>query len=112
METDEKELLAEKIARRLVEEIQGADANDFSQIQATLKDLQGRIISIEQRLLSHQNSALQSLKTLPHPSRERFALAETNPNEFNEFSPEEKACAFEPNGKPCDYCAMCSSRGF
>jgi len=24
----------------------------------------------------------------------------------------EKACTFEPNGKPCDHCAMCSSRGF
>jgi hypothetical protein len=24
----------------------------------------------------------------------------------------EKACPFEPAGKPCDNCAMCNSRGF
>ena len=24
----------------------------------------------------------------------------------------EKTCSVEPGGKPCDHCAMCSSRGF
>jgi hypothetical protein len=29
-----------------------------------------------------------------------------------EFFESEKKCSVEPAGKPCDHCAMCSSRGF
>jgi hypothetical protein len=50
--------------------------------------------------------------TSSHPSQERFNVNEAIVDELVEFFEKEKACSFEPNGKPCDHCAMCSSRGF
>lgn len=50
--------------------------------------------------------------TESHPSQERFNINEAIVDELVEFFQNEKACSFEPNGKPCDHCAMCSSRGF
>jgi hypothetical protein len=47
-----------------------------------------------------------------HPSQERFNVNEAIVDELVDFFEKEKACSFEPNGKPCDHCAMCSSRGF
>ena len=51
--------------------------------------------------------------TLPtHPSQERFGVEEATVAELVEFFENEKKCSVEPGGKPCDHCAMCSSRGF
>jgi len=47
-----------------------------------------------------------------HPSEERFGVEEAAVSELVEFFEKEKTCAVEPGGKPCDHCAMCSSRGF
>jgi hypothetical protein len=50
--------------------------------------------------------------TSDHPSQERFGIEEATVAELVEFFESEKKCAIEPGGKPCDHCAMCSSRGF
>ena len=47
-----------------------------------------------------------------HPSLERFGVEEATVSELVDFFQNEKACSLEPGGKPCDHCAMCSSRGF
>jgi hypothetical protein len=47
-----------------------------------------------------------------HPSQERFGVEEATVAELVEFFENEKKCSVEPGGKPCDHCAMCSSRGF
>jgi hypothetical protein len=47
-----------------------------------------------------------------HPSQERFGVEEATIAELVEFFESEKKCSVEPGGKPCDHCAMCSSRGF
>jgi hypothetical protein len=47
-----------------------------------------------------------------HPSQERFGVEEAAVSELVEFFENEKKCTVEPGGKPCDHCAMCSSRGF
>jgi hypothetical protein len=47
-----------------------------------------------------------------HPSQERFGVEEATVSELVEFFENEKKCALDPSGKPCDHCAMCSSRGF
>jgi hypothetical protein len=47
-----------------------------------------------------------------HPSLDKFNVAESIANEIFAGMQKEKACAFEPNGKPCDHCSMCNSRGF
>jgi hypothetical protein len=47
-----------------------------------------------------------------HVSQERFGIEEATVTELVEFFENEKKCSVEPGGKPCDHCAMCSSRGF
>ncbi|HMF57694.1 MAG TPA: hypothetical protein VK619_15230 [Pyrinomonadaceae bacterium] len=47
-----------------------------------------------------------------HPSQERFDVNEAAVSELVDFFEKEKTCSIEPGGKPCDHCAMCSSRGF
>ena len=51
----------------------------------------------------------------PRPStsvRSAFGVEEAAVSELVEFFESEKKCSVEPGGKPCDHCAMCSSRGF
>jgi hypothetical protein len=47
-----------------------------------------------------------------HPSQERFGVEEAAVSELVDFFEKEKMCSVEPGAKPCDHCAMCSSRGF
>ena len=47
-----------------------------------------------------------------HPSQERFGVEEATVSELVDFFEKEKVCSVEPGGKPCDHCAMCSTRGF
>lgn len=47
-----------------------------------------------------------------HPSQEKFGVEEATVSELVDFFEKEKMCSVEPGGKPCDHCAMCSSRGF
>ena len=53
-----------------------------------------------------------SLPIASHPSQERFGVEEATVSELVEFFENEKQCSVDPSGKPCDHCAMCSSRGF
>lgn len=47
-----------------------------------------------------------------HPSTHKFKVEEAAVAELVDFFEKEKTCTMEPGGKPCDQCAMCSSRGF
>jgi hypothetical protein len=47
-----------------------------------------------------------------HPSQDRFGVEEAAVSELVDFFEGEKKCELEPGGKPCDHCAMCSTRGF
>lgn len=47
-----------------------------------------------------------------HPSQEKFGVEEATVSELVDFFEGAKSCELEPGGKPCDHCAMCSSRGF
>ncbi len=47
-----------------------------------------------------------------HPTEERFGVEEATINELVDYFQGEKTCSIDPSGKPCDHCAMCSSRGF
>lgn len=50
--------------------------------------------------------------SLSHPSLEKFGIEEAVVSELVDYFEKEKTCSVEPGGKPCDHCAMCSSRGF
>ncbi|MBC7900885.1 MAG: hypothetical protein H7070_12630 [Saprospiraceae bacterium] len=99
--------LAEKIAQIIENE----------RIPTDLSSLQARVDRINERL-----DNLEGVSTIPHagirvplsthPSQEKFAVIEAFADEIFANLQKEKACTFEPNGKPCDHCSMCSSRGF
>lgn len=57
-------------------------------------------------------SVNSNLPIASHPSQERFGVEEATVSELVEFFENEKQCSVDPSGKPCDHCAMCSSRGF
>ena len=49
---------------------------------------------------------------ISHPSQEKFGVEEAVVSELVDYFEKEKTCSVEPGGKPCDHCAMCSTRGF
>ncbi|MGI9054475.1 MAG: hypothetical protein ACR2F2_01600, partial [Pyrinomonadaceae bacterium] len=59
-----------------------------------------------------QNSKLKTQNSLNHPIQERFLNITQIADEIIENIQNEKACPYEPTGKPCDNCSMCNSRGF
>lgn len=98
------ESVAEKLARLL--ETQSAD---LAPLYASVEKLNHRLEKVEAALNPRpEGPAPRST----HPSLEKFDVAEAIADEIFAGLQKEKACTFEPNGKPCDHCAMCSSRGF
>jgi len=61
---------------------------------------------------AYPQSEIRNSQIVSHPSQERFAVEEAAVSELVEFFENEKKCSVDPSGKPCDHCAMCSSRGF
>jgi hypothetical protein len=100
------ETLAEKIARLLESEGQ---APDMARLFASIERLTHRLEKVEAAL--NTQTAPSNPKTL-HPSMDKLSVAEAIADEIFAGLQKEKACTFEPNGKPCDHCAMCNSRGF
>ena len=102
---NEQKNLAEKLAQ-LIQENKSADA---AFLRASLEKINQRLDKIEAQLNpQNQTQTPQS----SHPSQERFPTLEEIADEIIKNMPNEKACPYEPTGKPCDHCAMCSSRGF
>jgi hypothetical protein len=60
----------------------------------------------------NRQSTIATPQSADHPSQERFGIDEAAVSELVEFFENEKMCTVDPSGKPCDHCAMCSSRGF
>ncbi|PYT01797.1 MAG: hypothetical protein DMF63_02860 [Acidobacteria bacterium] len=97
--------LAEKIARLLESEMK---PTDIASLFASIEKINRRLEKLETTTLP---SVIQTPQ-LSHPSLEKFDVAEAMADEIFAGIQKEKACTFEPNGKPCDHCAMCNSRGF
>ena len=99
--------LAKKIA-----ELLDADrpAVDLSAIQASLDAINTRLDKLESATPTAQ-PAFHSTRS-EHPSLDKLSIAEAIADQIFAGAGKEKACSFEPNGKPCDHCSMCNSRGF
>jgi len=109
MENENTQILAEKIARLLQIETQNAD---FYSLQSSLEKINRRLDRIESQIVfQNPKSQISSPKSF-HSSQEKFADLKELADEIIHSSQTEKACPYEPTGKPCDHCAMCSSRGF
>ena len=92
---------AEKIAKLVESEMK---TSDVASLFASIERINHRLDKLESASI-HQTE-------IEHASVEKFSVAEAIADEIFSGLQKEKACTFEPNGKPCDHCAMCSSRGF
>ena len=141
-EADQARLIAERIAQRVSHEqpssyppTQSGTSDvgaELAAMRASLGQLQDRLIQIEARVRAGNNQPSYSSPVTPaqprvplthspwlagvnaaiHPSQERFGVEEATVSELVDYFQNEKTCSMEPGGKPCDHCAMCSSRGF
>ena len=122
MSADQAREVAERIARRVGAASAPAGNTDIGSelaaMRATLNELQNRLIQIESKVGSSgptsprvQSPWLAGVNP-SHPSMERFGVEEATVSQLVDYFQNEKACSLEPGGKPCDHCAMCSSRGF
>ena len=120
MSSDQARLMAERIARRVAATPAAppnADiASELAAMRATLNELQSKLIQIESKVGAGATPRLHSPwlagVNAGHPSLERFGVEEATVSELVDFFQNEYTCSVEPGGKPCDLCAMCSSRGF
>ena len=140
-ESDHARLIAERVARRVSNspstQPRAARAEvsaELAAVRSTLSDLQQKLVQIEARMnagkgepMHSYDSPSSSVRPVPlthspwlagvnagfaHPSQERFGVEEAAVTELVDFFEKEKVCTIEPGGKPCDHCAMCSTRGF
>ena len=118
---DQARVMAERIARRVAANpalSSGGDiASELAAMRASLNELQSRLIQIESKVsvgpaAPPTHSPWLAGVNASHPSLERFGVEEATVSELVDFFQNEKNCSLEPGGKPCDHCAMCSSRGF
>jgi hypothetical protein len=134
--------IAERVASRIgggnVNQRAEGDAggDEVAQLRASLREMQQRLARVESRVAggdargagdaepappegfgesarAPQPRQLLSSTYVPatHPSQERFGIDDAVA-ELVDFFESEKTCTVEPGGKPCDHCAMCSTRGF
>lgn len=106
MENEKGRILAEQIVELLQK---NQKESDDSFLRSSIEKINQRLDGIESQI-KHTTPRIQSPTF--HPSQEKFAVAEAVGQEISEQIGKEKACIFEPNGKPCDHCSMCNSRGF
>jgi hypothetical protein len=110
--------------------------SELAAVRAGLNDLQKKIAKLEAKVSSAASVSdtnfdspgpSASYQTVPlthspwlagvnagisHPSQEKFGVEEAVVSQLVDYFEKEKTCSVEPGNKPCDHCAMCSSRGF
>lgn len=86
-------------------------SGDFAFLRLSLEKINERLNFIESRIAFSQPQTAPPNIEPNHPSRERFEIPEANSNERGGYETE-KSCPYEPTGKLCDHCSMCSSLGF
>jgi hypothetical protein len=110
---DQAKIMAERIARRMAgnsvaPQTASSDVStELAAMRASLSELQSRLVQIEAKI-----GGPRMHSPWAHPSLDKFGVEEATVSELVDFFQSEKACSLEPGGKPCDHCAMCSSRGF
>jgi hypothetical protein len=103
---------SEELARKIAELLETErPANDLSAIKASIDSINSRLTKLESMGSQIPISAMLTQHS-HHPSLDKLAIAEAIADQIFGGEGKEKACTFEPNGKPCDHCGMCSSRGF
>ena len=108
MEKESNNNPAEKI--RLL--LQSEESRDSDIFLSGIDKINHRLNLIEKQILPNdRQNVIQNPKPF-HPSQEKLSdLDELAVEVVNQIT-NEKACPFEPTGKPCDSCSMCNSLGF
>jgi hypothetical protein len=101
---------SKEVAEKVEQIVRSKADGDLGLILAALEKINGRLDKLETAISNPKTEISNS--RLIHPSQERFEIAEAIADAIFDGVQKEKACSFEPNGKPCDHCSMCSSRGF
>jgi hypothetical protein len=110
---DQAKVIAERIARRMAGNSVAPQSSSPSDISAELAAMRASLNEMQNRLVQIESKVGGPRVHSPwHPSFDRFGVEEATVSELVDFFQNEKACSLEPGGKPCDHCAMCSSRGF
>ncbi len=124
---EQARLMAERIARRVSSQpgparptSSGDLAAELAAMRASLGELQNRLVQIESKVSGGYTSNVATptmhspwlAGVNAHPSEERFGVDEATITQLVDHFQNEKTCSMEPGNKPCDHCAMCSSRGF
>ena len=108
MEIRNTQDLAERIAVLLQQSEKGSE--EF--LRSSLERMNQRLDNLESSIASQNPESQIPNPKSNHFSQEKFANLEELADEIINGMPNEKACPYEPTGKPCDHCAMCNSRGF
>lgn len=82
------------------------NTNELATLFAAIEKLNHRLDKLER----HEVEAVVTVEPA-HPSLDKLSVAEAIADGIFAGITREKACQFEPD-KPCDHCAMCSTRGF
>ena len=105
MASNNIQTLADKIAKMLESESQSPET---AALFAGIEKINHRLDKLEAAISARPATDPQ----LSHPSQDKFPVIEAFADEIVAGIKQEKTCTFEPNGRPCDHCSMCSSRGF
>ncbi len=104
--------LAEQIANLFLQNESEREASDLKSLRRSVERIDERLSKIESALFEINPQSAIRTSHFAHPSQEKFEIADGFAPEKGEQFETEKPCPFEPTGKPCDHCSMCSSRGF
>ena len=107
---------AQILAARLAAVLLETEKDEPDETQTVLSQVLGKLAQFETRFdrleseIHERREPESNLPAAPHSSSQKFEI----PEPVTVFLPHTniKACAFEPNGKPCDNCSMCSALGF
>lgn len=105
MALNKNQSLADKIAQMLESE---TPSPDTAALYAGLEKINHRLDKLEAAISGRPPATAPVV----HPSQDKFSVIEAFAEEIVSGLRQEKTCTFEPNGRPCDHCSMCSSRGF
>jgi len=101
----------QKLAERLIKILESGTNNpELASLFASIEKINHRLDKLENA--QQASPTLSTGHISNHPSLQRFDIAEAIADAVFDAKSNEKTCTFEPNGRPCDHCSMCSSRGF
>ena len=105
-------MASEALARKIAELMEAQrPAADRASIMTMLAETNARLDQLE-AAATHPQTAAVPTSNYEHPSLNKLSIAEAIADQIFAGAGNEKACSFEPNGKHCDHCSMCNSRGF